>query len=726
MDGRDRLILEYCTGDFRALRPLTEQMPAGSLYRHAKRLVALRWLQKEGALYQTTAAGLRQLVALRGGRPWDTFERSYPPLSLVPTRVHRALIELILAALVARRHESRPDRHPFFVAVGSTLHWKTSLGLFVCYALGVDPNVHVVDCASESGKSLTIRRGGTGEPLFKRELLDAPFVVLDEFLTADPTVRAALSIVLGGRLVVPFENAQLRIRPVPLLTMNPRPKSALEQRIGLSPPQIRRAILVDLDAVAMPDLAVTGEQALEAARAHRPLELGPPAVDCRAFHDRIVALTRAIVAPEAQARVDVEIVINLATGMTAVIADPAEAIAQVGYDLGLLVETLGWARPGWIQPVTDFSLTPGKNPSTRDASPRAVAPVPESVMDQNTPPEQAGTAPPATMALAVREPVHRKGHVPDIALSEATRMRLVWFAHETGRDVDGAIDLLLDFYLEWRANAQAIETMERILTLARELELAGIEADTLRDYLADCRLLAESNCSFADLPAALQVLDLLNALPIEWDWAVATAAMQGAAAIMRAGIPASQVDEFVGRHQRLEALGFLTTAEALAAALIEAGAVEDRRDAVLRHLVESATVRVDREQLDEHVDSLRAQVAALEAQTAQLEGTVAALEQRRERLRQDIAAAQVALAQVDAERAVQAGALDVVAAFKALLLQKTVAGDAFFAELRKLDGWRAIGGAPDDVVGRRYVTDLRAKLVALLLEMFRQAGSPQP
>jgi hypothetical protein len=30
---------------------------------------------------------------------------------------------------------TRPDRHPYFVAFGSTLHWKTSLGIFVCHAL---------------------------------------------------------------------------------------------------------------------------------------------------------------------------------------------------------------------------------------------------------------------------------------------------------------------------------------------------------------------------------------------------------------------------------------------------------------------------------------------------------------------------------------------------------------------------------------------------------------
>jgi hypothetical protein len=305
-------------------------------------------------------------------------------------------------------------------------------------------------------------------------------------------------------------------------------------------------------------------------------------------------------------------------------------------------------------------------------------------------------------------------------------MRLVWFAHETDRDVDGALDLLLDFYLEWRANEQSIETLARILALGRDMDLAELEGDAVRDYLADRQMLDAYHCSFTDLPEALRLLDLLSELPVEWSWEIATAAMQGVADILRAGIPAAQIAEFMARHRQLEALGFQETAEGLAAALAEAGAVGDQRDAIVRSLVECAKTVVDREQLDDGVQRLRAQVAALEAQTAQLERTVEALAQRRDTLRQDIIATQSALAHVEAERAVKAGDLEVLAALKALLLTKTPATDAFFEELRRLDRWRAIGGTPTDVVGARYVQDLRAKLLGLLQEMFRQAGGSPP
>jgi hypothetical protein len=715
----DRAVLEHCQEDFQPVTALKGQIPSGTLYRHVGRLVALGWLEKRGPRYRTTTAGRRQVKGAAAARSWATLETVYPPLALVPTATHRAAIELILAAVVARQHEVRPDRHPYFVLSGGTLHWKTSAGIFVCSALGLDPSLHVVDCGTETGKSVAIRRGGAGAVVFERQLLQAPFATFDEFLTASPEVRAALGVFLGGRLVVAFENQQLTVRPVPLLTLNPRPKTALEQRIGLSAPQIRRAILVNLDAVTMPDLARSGERALEAARAHPPLSLGAPALDCRAFHDRIVDLTRAILAPDAHARVDVEIVTNLATGMTAFIADPAAAIAQVGYDLGLVAETLGWTRAGWIQTATAFSLEPARTAAAVD--------VPRSAAPSTTPSDDADRArvesPAEALTLAVRDPVRRKGHVPDLTLTEETRMRLIWLAHETDRDVDGAVNLLMDFYLESRANGQTIETMERILTLAQELELAEIDPDTLRSYLADRRLLAEYNCSFTDLPEALQMMDLLGQLPMEWDWDLATAAMRSVADIMRAGIPASKIETFIASHQRLETLGFQATAETLATALTEAGAVGDQREAVLRHLVEPATAIVNRDHLEEQASRLREELAGLEGTTAQLECTVAALEQRREALRRDIAAAQAAFAQLEAERAVKAGEFDVLRAFKALLLQNTVVSDAFFAELRKLDRWRTLGGAPDDVVGAGYVADLRAKLLALLQVLLRQTSS---
>ena len=162
MNQIDRSLLEFCAHDFRALKPLREHIPVGTLYRHVRKLIQLGWLQKKHHFFLTSEAGHRQLIEDNRGCPGTALEKVYPPLRKVPTPAHQAMISLILAAVVARRYPPRSDRHPFFVCAGATLHWKTSLGLFVCHALRIDPTRHVVDCGSESGRSLSFRRDGKG------------------------------------------------------------------------------------------------------------------------------------------------------------------------------------------------------------------------------------------------------------------------------------------------------------------------------------------------------------------------------------------------------------------------------------------------------------------------------------------------------------------------------------------------------------------------------------
>ena len=260
MDPVDSAILTYCAEDFRPLKPLLQTIPKGTVYRHAKRLCQLGWLGREGRRYQATDAGRHQLQAAH-----------------LPTDTHRAVFELALAAVICRQYETRADRHPFFVSAGGTLKGKTSLGIFLCLAFGLDPGRHIVECTSEAGKSLFVRRDAAGTVIYKRDEMDTPFVVLDEFQTAERAVRAALMPLLSGRLVVPLENTQLTVRCVPLVIVNPGTQATWEQRLGLSAPLIRRALIANLDAVVMPDLTLTGETALAAARAQTPLVLSASA-----------------------------------------------------------------------------------------------------------------------------------------------------------------------------------------------------------------------------------------------------------------------------------------------------------------------------------------------------------------------------------------------------------------------------------------------------------------
>jgi len=444
MNPVDRTILEFCGEDFCAVTSLKPQIPSGTLYRHVTRLVRLGWLDKSGNLYRTTATGHRRLQRPSGAQPWEALEEIYPPLGSVPTAVHRALIELLFAAVVARQHAIRPDRHPYFVAFGSTLHWKTSLGRFVCHALGLDPTLHVVDCGSETGKSLSFRRNAMGDTVSRRNILDAPFLVLDEFLTADSSVRSTLNLFLSGRLVMPVENEQLTIKLVPLLTLNPKTKDTLEGRVGLSAPLIRRGIFADLDAVSMPDLAHVGEAAVEAARNHAPIVLGAPAADCHPFHDAIVALSRAILTPDARERVDVEILVSLSTSMTSLIPEPAGAITTVMHAIGITAETLGWVRPGWVELVANFTLA-STVPAVRDAEPRVTAG--DTTRSSG---DETCLASPTIRLAPERRVAARRESMPPLDLSDELRRRLIWLAVETQQSVEEAMTILLDLYVEFR------------------------------------------------------------------------------------------------------------------------------------------------------------------------------------------------------------------------------------------------------------------------------------
>jgi len=207
---------------------------------------------------------------------------------------------------------------------------------------------------AKAANSLFIRRTASGDVASERQLVNAPFLVLDEFLAADRAVRNALNPFLTGNLILPFENEQITVRPVPLLTCNPRNRPTLEGQLGLSAPLIRRAIILNVNAVVLPDLTLSGGEAVSAAHGQGPIMIKAPTCDCEEHRNVIVGLLKAILKPEAHQRIGVDVVMNLCTGMTAMLADPREAIAQVMQRIGLLSATVGWAQPGWEATMAQF------------------------------------------------------------------------------------------------------------------------------------------------------------------------------------------------------------------------------------------------------------------------------------------------------------------------------------------------------------------------------------
>jgi hypothetical protein len=149
------------------------------------------------------------------------------------------------------------------------------------------------------------------------------------------------------------ENQVVNIAPVALITMNPGAGTTLTERTGLAAPQLRRMIIGDVGGVEMPDLALVGGRALEAAAKAGPLPLHPPQDSAERFRPAVVGLLRQVLQAEALGLVDVDLLLGLATGMSAWLP-MAIAVRQTLSDFLLVVDTLGWTQPGWTDTLRAF------------------------------------------------------------------------------------------------------------------------------------------------------------------------------------------------------------------------------------------------------------------------------------------------------------------------------------------------------------------------------------
>ena len=361
-------LLEHCVSGFTAVTDLVDVLaPKSSLYRVVKELVSKGWLVSNGKnQYKCTPAGTSALAELKGNAPTG-FLPFYPPLAKVPTSQHRAVIELAIAAVIARRFEVRTDRHPTFVLAGKTLQWKTSAGIFLSRMLGLDPASTILNLAAESGKSLWVRKSPTGEVTYEREVLKKALVVFDEYQAADPQIRRLVGIFIDGRKDVNVENERVRIEPVPVITMNPGERGSLEERLGLTSAQVRRSMVCDLNAVEVPQLALGGEEPLKEAKARGRMEILEPKSGCTPDKARTYDLLQKSLTEEGLQHADLEMLLMLATAVTGYFG-PEGSINMVLHNALLLFETVGWTRPGWRSHFGGGTLGQGAKAGTRVAS----------------------------------------------------------------------------------------------------------------------------------------------------------------------------------------------------------------------------------------------------------------------------------------------------------------------------------------------------------------------
>jgi hypothetical protein len=549
MTRTDRAILAFLTSTPQPIRELLAAHPKGTVYRRLAALLGRGIVARRGTAYWLTTAGLQLKAEHAGAVLMNGLNDFYPPLRQAPSPQHRALLELGLAAVVRRQHAGQEEHHAGFLLLGPPLTWKSSAGRFLCLAAGADPARCVVDLAAEAGKSLWIRRGADGGIHSQRTLLAGPVIVLDEYQQADPAVRRAIAPLLSGRYRIPVENELITLTAVPVITVNPRGGDSLTARTRLSAAQLRRLVPCDLANVPLPDLALEGERAIEAARRAGPLVLRPPRVSCEEFRGAVVHLLRRILTPEGLRLVDVELLLGLGTGLTAWLP-AAVAMRQALYDFLLIVETVGWVTTGWLELVQDF-------PARGEGSP--TAPGPKAV-----PATAAGTAPAAQIISLYPEDTARKEHaamnsaresmLPHFSISDRTKGEITWLAQDARVPLDQALHILVEIYRLQMANQNDLWDLETIVQLREACEITEVAVSDLRDALELFAGLRRRGLTLDDLRTAGQVADDLAAAGLGLEDAVAVSDLMKA--MKKAGTDARLPERLDAALKRFSALGY--------------------------------------------------------------------------------------------------------------------------------------------------------------------------
>ena len=401
MTQDEKRILGFCTGKWTHIAMLEEQIPRSTLYRLAKDLCGKNWLiHRRAKGYVTTKRGTRMLEESQGGgdalkenRPlekrglMEAEEKKkpkkrpvnliaikkllelpdkklncllslYPPLKRVPTPTHEAMAELLLAEVCDRAWPISDYHHLNFLNFGATLRWKTHLALFCGYMVmeeGEDVSSYIIEASLESGYSFWIRGRSSGNPIFKRQILQKPYVCLEDYHKTDTASKRATGHLLLGRVKIPWQNTMESIFCVAMVNLNPWPGKTLVKKISFDNATIRRLIPCDFNAIELPDLREVGEEAIEAAKESGPLAKERPRFDCKECRQELLEYTRKLFTEEGQELIDTDGLLNLARGFTGFGLAASEAIRYTLYKASLPYHTLGWLREEWIE---DFRERP--------------------------------------------------------------------------------------------------------------------------------------------------------------------------------------------------------------------------------------------------------------------------------------------------------------------------------------------------------------------------------
>ena len=533
----DHLILEYCAHGPTALSGLTGEIFRSTLYRRVTKLVQAGSLRRCGLGYETTTVGQCWLAEAQAHIDWNVFDRLYPPFADIPTPYHKALLELILSAAVVRKAGYHEDHLCAFAAMGGTLKWKTSCGRMACAMLGADPNVSLIDLSSEAGRSVFVRRTSHGHLLSQRNVLSNPLVVFDDVLQANDALRDAIRPFLSGRRMIPYENGVIAVDCVTLLTLNPRVKPTLEQQTALNPAQLRRLIVCNFDFVAMPNLSLTGHLALEAALTHGPLPLPALRTDLQPHRPAVVQLIREVVRPERLDRIDSEMLLQLAAGMCGFIDDAERAVQQTLYDFGLMIHTLGWARPDWVTAVSHFSLHRLR---------------PSPIESSHTQPKSTPNTEAVHDVILIRRRIMNQPESDrsPYTLSEEARARFILMAAEEQISFAQAVDVITDFYESdtKKSFGMDLHDLHSILALSRDLKVRELSVKHLKVTLELLDYLHKHQLEFEAFEPAVHLLQRLQQFGLTADAPDVTRILDVACELITSGVSPLQVEQWLAQR----------------------------------------------------------------------------------------------------------------------------------------------------------------------------------
>jgi len=395
MTEDEKRILSFCIGKWTHLGKLVEQIPRTTLYAVAAKLCGRHWLiHRRARGYMTTKRGTQaleenkdrvealkedtssqkgvlkekeeprelkrspvNLLAIRkflklSDETINCFPSLYPPLKKIPTCTHGAMAELLLAEVCDRAWPISDFHHLNFLNFGDTLRWKTHLALFCAYMVmeeGEDVSSYIVEASLEGGYSFWIRGRSSGNPIFKRVILQKPYVCLEDYHKADTNSKRATGHLLSGRIKIPWQNTMESVFCVAMVNLNPREGNTLLQKTSFDNPGIRRLISCDFNVIELPDFREVGKQAIEAAKEFGPLAIERPRFDCKECGQALLEYTKKLFTEEGQKLIDTEGLLNLARGFTGYGLSASEAIRYALYNVSLPYHTVDWLRAEWVE-----------------------------------------------------------------------------------------------------------------------------------------------------------------------------------------------------------------------------------------------------------------------------------------------------------------------------------------------------------------------------------------